>query len=226
MWGMLMYLDIRDEQRAESSASPIGGLAKRWFDISFAVLALLAFSGVILLVAVITKLCSPGPIFFVHERIGYGGRPFGCLKFRTMVMDADARLAEHLHNDPAARREFYRDSKLRHDPRVVPVVGNFLRSTSLDEVPQFFNVLMGQMSVVGPRPVTRGELKRYQAAAEDYLATRPGITGHWQVSGRSNISFDRRVEIDAHYVRNWSFRQDLRIVCMTPLAVMFRDGAC
>ncbi|ETX16493.1 exopolysaccharide biosynthesis protein [Roseivivax halodurans JCM 10272] len=221
-----MHLDTLEQQRLERSAAPLGGVAKRSFDIGFAILAILAFSGVMLVVAVITKLCSPGPIFFVHERVGHGGRTFACLKFRTMVVDADERLKEHLRDNIAARREFEADSKLKNDPRIIPVVGKLLRSTSLDEVPQFFNVLVGHMSIVGPRPITRAELERYDTAKSDYLATRPGITGLWQVSGRSNISFDRRVKIDATYVRHWSFRQDLEIVCKTPRAVMWRDGAC
>jgi lipopolysaccharide/colanic/teichoic acid biosynthesis glycosyltransferase len=172
------------------------------------------------------KVFSPGPLFFFHERIGFKGERFNCIKFRTMVLDAEARLREHLDSDPEARAEYAEKQKLRSDPRIVPGIGRFLRNSSLDELPQFVNVLFGDMSIVGPRPVTTEEVGFYGSQATTYMSTRPGITGLWQVSGRSSLTFVERVRIDATYVRNWSIAQDLKIIFRTVGAMLHGRDAC
>ncbi|CUH78726.1 Undecaprenyl phosphate N,N'-diacetylbacillosamine 1-phosphate transferase [Tritonibacter multivorans] len=206
-------------------AMPVGGVLKRVFDIAFSSFALISLSPLMIVICFLLKIVGRGPVFFVHQRIGHGEKPFGCIKFRTMVVDADKRLQDLIANDPEARAEFLRDRKLRNDPRIVPVIGTFLRSTSLDELPQFFNVLLGDMSVVGPRPVTRDEFEDYGSVKPRYASVRPGITGLWQVSGRNNMSFDERVSIDRTYIDTWSFPQDLKIILKTLKVVTKREGA-
>lgn len=205
--------------------APLGGRLKRVCDIAFAGAALLASAIVFAVVAALLAIFSPGPIFFRHERIGFGGKRFDCLKFRTMVLDADARLEAHLASNPTARAEFATMRKLRDDPRIVPGIGAFLRKTSLDELPQLVNVLRGEMSLVGPRPVTEAEIEDYGMHRKDYLKVRPGITGLWQVSGRNELSFARRVAIDRVYVRNWSLRSDAAILVRTVKILVTRRGA-
>lgn len=207
------------------SPLPVGGGLKRCFDIVFALLALAGASIIFAAIMIAIRLSSKGPVFYAHKRIGYRGQQFPCLKFRTMVADADERLNTLLETDADARQEFEQFQKLRRDPRIIPGIGPFLRTTSLDELPQLVNVLLGQMSIVGPRPVTEEELWKYQDASKDYLSSRPGITGLWQVSGRNNLSFDDRVAIDKSYVRGWSFWQDLRIIFRTFGVVVLGHGA-
>ena len=167
-----------------------------------------------------------GGAFYAHQRVGRDGRLFGCLKFRSMVLDSQARLEALLASDPVARAEWNATRKLKHDPRIT-WIGRFLRSTSLDELPQLLNVLKGEMSLVGPRPVTASELEQYYgAAATHYASVRPGITGLWQISGRSETSYRQRVEMDVAYVSSPSLLADLRILIRTPLAVLSRRGAC
>jgi lipopolysaccharide/colanic/teichoic acid biosynthesis glycosyltransferase len=177
------------------------------------------------LLAMLIRL-DGGPALFHHARIGRGGRPFACVKFRTMTPDAEQRLAALLAVDAGARAEWEMTRKLRRDPRAT-LIGRFLRASSLDELPQLFNVLRGEMSLVGPRPVTRAELDAYygDAAARDYASVRPGITGLWQVSGRNDVSYGRRVELDMAYVRNPSLLMDLRILLQTVRIVLLRRGA-
>lgn len=203
----------------------VGGWGKRAFDIAFSLLALVALFPLIVAIVLSIRLSSKGSVLFVHDRIGLHGRTFPCLKFRTMVIDAGERLGGLLETDSDARQEFSLYRKLKSDPRVLPGVGSFLRATSLDELPQFINVLLGQMSVVGPRPVTKEELPRYGKAVDEYLRARPGITGLWQVSGRNNLSFDQRVKIDQSYVREWSFVKDFRIILRTVEVLLVRRGA-
>ncbi|MCC7427713.1 MAG: sugar transferase [Alphaproteobacteria bacterium] len=162
---------------------------------------------------------------FAHRRIGQGGRPFRCWKIRTMAPDAERRLAALLAADPAARAEWRRDQKLRRDPRVTPL-GAFLRRTSIDELPQLWNVLRGEMSLVGPRPITAEEAPRYGSAIEHYLAVRPGLTGLWQVSGRSDANYESRISLDTRYVTEWSLLCDLRILARTPIVLLTGRGAC
>lgn len=199
-------------------------LAKRAMDVTIAGTALLLLAVPMLLLALLVKL-DGGPAMFAHQRVGRGGKRFGCLKFRSMVTDAEARLNALLAADPAARAEWEANRKLRHDPRVTRI-GAFLRATSLDELPQLLNVLRGDMSLVGPRPVTASELAaNYGAAAEHYQAVRPGITGPWQVSGRSDTSYDRRVALDVAYATQPSLAEDIRLLLRTPAAVLLRRGA-
>jgi len=199
-------------------------LGKRALDVAGAGALLLLGAPVFLLLALLVR-ADGGPAFYAHERIGRGGRRFGCLKFRSMVVDSAARLEALLASDPAARAEWEATRKLRDDPRIT-WVGRFLRATSLDELPQLINVLRGDMSLVGPRPVVAAELAaHYGVAAEHYLAVRPGITGLWQVSGRSDTSYAQRVALDVRYATNPSLLEDVRILLRTPAAVLLRRGA-
>lgn len=194
--------------------SRLGRVIKRSGDILFSLLVLGLGAPVLLLLALVVKTSSKGSVFYSQRRIGRGYRGFGCLKFRTMRKDADRVLAAILAADPELRAEFERDHKLRNDPRITPL-GRVLRRSSLDELPQFINVLRGQMSVVGPRPIVWEELPRYGSAMDEVLSVRPGLTGLWQVSGRNNLTYEQRVRLDLRYVRQRSFWLDLRIILRT-----------
>jgi lipopolysaccharide/colanic/teichoic acid biosynthesis glycosyltransferase len=176
-----------------------------------------------LLIAAMVAWNGGSPIY-AHERVGFGGRRFKCLKFRTMRRDADKVLKDLLDSDPELRDAWVTHRKLRHDPRITPV-GQFLRKSSLDELPQLFNVLRGDMSCVGPRPVTTEELEYYRDHIDEYTAVRPGLTGLWQISGRSNVNMERRVRMDVSYVRSWSFANDLLILLRTPIALIRSKGS-
>jgi len=165
-----------------------------------------------------------GPLFYGHTRVGRNGVPFQCMKFRTMVVNSAEVLAELLARDPAARAEWEKDFKLKNDPRVNRF-GSFLRRSSIDELPQLWNVLRGEMSLVGPRPVVQAELERYQDDVAYYLMSRPGMTGLWQVSGRNDVDYGTRVYFDAWYVKNWSLWTDLVILFKTVGVVLKRAGA-
>jgi exopolysaccharide production protein ExoY len=190
----------------------------------------LALFGIVLLAPLLvicfvaTVATSPGPALFRHKRVGFSGKHFNCLKFRTMVMDAPERLVNLLESDPIAAAEWAATRKLRHDPRVT-YIGAILRRSSLDELPQIFNVLRGEMSIVGPRPVTEEDLVRYGSSVEAYLACRPGITGLWQVSGRSGTTYEKRVACDALYAQKWSLSLDAKILMVTASALLLLDGA-
>ena len=203
---------------------PLGGVAKRGFDIVGAGLGIIALSPLFLLIALLVKVSDGGSVFYGHRRIGRGGRIFQCLKFRTMVRDGDAVLAAHIRDDPQARAEWEATRKLKDDPRVTRV-GSVLRKLSLDELPQIINILLGDMSIVGPRPVVRDELEYYGKAVVFYLKSRPGLTGLWQVSGRNDVSYDSRVAFDRHYVENWSLAEDIRIILKTVPAVCMSRGS-
>ena len=197
---------------------------KRAVDTLIAVVVLLAGAPVLLAVAAVVRLTSDGPVLFGHMRIGRHGRPFRAWKFRTMRADSDAVLKAHLEADPAARAEWARDHKLTNDPRVTRV-GGFLRKSSLDELPQLWNVLRGEMSLVGPRPSVDGEVWRYGQAFRPYTTVKPGITGLWQVSGRNDIGYDERVQLDEFYIRHWSLWLDAYVVAKTAVALLSRRGA-
>lgn len=201
------------------SSRPIGGLTKRALDIAVASVALVLLAPLLLLVALLIRLTMGSPVIFSHARLGYGGRSFACLKFRTMVNDADTALQDHLVHNSAAREEWQIDRKLRIDPRVTRL-GSILRRSSIDELPQLFNVLMGQMSCVGPRPIVAEEIPRYGLAWEDYTKASPGMTGLWQVSGRNRLSYRTRVALDRRYVRRWSAMRDVWILVRTVPAVL------
>lgn len=201
----------------------LGQGAKRLLDVAAAAVLLVLAAPVMIAVALAVK-ADGGPLLFGHMRVGQNRRMFPCWKFRTMVPNAEAALKQVLDNDPERAEEWRQTLKLKNDPRVT-AIGGFLRRSSLDELPQLFNVLLGQMSLIGPRPVTKGELERYGEAQDSYLAVRPGITGLWQVMGRNDTSYGQRVLLDAWYVRNWSLWHDLVILLKTVPAVLRRSGA-
>lgn len=195
---------------------------KRLFDLTFVFLAMPAVL-LMLCVLILLVMRDGGRPFFGHLRIGRNFRPFRCWKLRTMVPDAPARLQEHLTRNPQARAEWEANFKLNDDPRITSL-GHILRKTSLDELPQLWNILTGGMSVVGPRPITETELQRYGCHAEIYCSVAPGLTGLWQVSGRNDISYDERVALDVAYVQSVSLFSDLAIIARTLTAVMNRTG--
>ena len=205
-------------------ARPLNCLLKVIFDYTLTIIGGLLISPLLLFIAVWIYKDSPGPVIFKHMRIGKNGKAFPCYKFRTMCVDAKEKLAELLKNNPQARKEWEHDFKLKNDPRITKS-GAFLRKTSLDELPQIINVLRGEMSLVGPRPVIQEELARYHEFVGDYLMVRPGITGLWQVSGRSDTTYDERVQMDSWYVRNWSVWLDVMLLWRTVKAVVMRKGA-
>jgi Undecaprenyl-phosphate galactose phosphotransferase WbaP len=197
--------------------------AKRVFDVVVAFLLLLLLSPVMLIVMV-SVWCDGGPAVYRQRRLGLGGRSFDCIKFRSMEVNAESRLAVLLAGDPAAAMEWQATQKLRRDPRVTRV-GHFIRSASLDELPQLLNVLKGDMSLVGPRPIVQAELRLYGRHVGSYVAAKPGLTGLWQISGRSNMTYQDRVRLDVQYVQTWTFWRDIVILLRTIPAVLCRDGA-
>ncbi len=198
---------------------------KRPCDIIFSFLLLICTSPIFIIVAILIKITSPsGSVFYKHQRIGRNHQPFICWKFRTMLPDADKKLSQYLESNPAMKAEFERDFKLKKDPRILPVLGHFLRFTSLDELPQIFNVLRGDMSMIGPRPITQAELPRYGEHTQSLLSVRPGITGLWQVSGRNDVSYEKRVELDMYYIAHINFFFDLHIALKTILVILLHKG--
>ncbi|PWF22184.1 undecaprenyl-phosphate galactose phosphotransferase WbaP [Corticimicrobacter populi] len=196
---------------------------KRSFDLCGSLLIVLLLSPLLLGLALLV-MRDGGPPIYGHTRVGRDGTPFKCLKFRSMIMNSQEVLARLLDNDPAAREEWQRDFKLKDDPRITKV-GHFLRMSSLDELPQLLNVIRGDMSLVGPRPVVTEELQRYGSNKEYYLMAKPGMTGLWQVSGRNNVDYDTRIYFDAWYVKNWSLWNDIAILFKTIRTVLKREGA-
>lgn len=196
---------------------------KRTFDIVVSSLLLLMLSPLFAYIGWKVSRDGGSPTYG-HERVGFGGKKFKCLKFRSMVMNSQEVLQELLANDPEARAEWDKDFKLKNDPRITPI-GHFLRKTSLDELPQLWNVFKGEMSLVGPRPIIDEELLRYKEDSEYYLMAKPGMSGLWQVSGRNDIDYDTRVYLDSWYVKNWSLWNDIAILFKTVGVVLNRDGA-
>ncbi len=200
--------------------SRYGRTLKRVGDVIFSLLVLTLGSPIFILIGILVKLSSPGSIFYIQKRIGRNYREFGCIKFRTMYKNADDLLPNLLEKYPLMRKEFEKDFKLRKDPRITKL-GRFLRRSSLDELPQFFNVLKGEMSVVGPRPIVSNEINKYSLFMEEVISVRPGLTGLWQVSGRNNLSYKKRVELDLAYARNRNFLLDLEIIILTLGVLIF-----
>lgn len=196
---------------------------KRLFDIIASIAIIILLSPVLLYISRLVKK-DGGPAIYGHERIGKDGKPFKCLKFRSMVTNSKDVLNELLQNDPEAKREWDTTFKLKNDPRITKI-GAVLRRTSLDELPQLFNVLKGEMSLVGPRPIITAELERYNEEVDYYLLSKPGMTGLWQVSGRSDVDYETRVYLDAWYVKNWSMWNDIAILFKTVGVVLKKDGA-
>ena len=195
-------------------------VAKRLFDIIFSSLVLIFFSPIYLILALLIALSSQGPIFYVQKRVGKNHKTFNCLKFRTMINNADEVLESIMAQSPQLREEFENTFKLKEDPRITRI-GKFLRLTSLDEFPQFWNVLKGDMSVVGPRPLVPQELYKYGDRIDRVLTIRPGITGLWQVSGRNDIPYPQRVNIDVYYVNYYNWWLDFWIIFKTIGVIIF-----
>lgn len=198
--------------------------AKRSFDVVAALSFLILFAPLLAGIALLALAAQGRPVFFGHRRIGKNGETFLCYKFRTMVQNAGWVLDEHLATNPTARREWQAAQKLKDDPRVTPL-GRIMRKLSLDELPQFVNVLRGDMSLVGPRPIVPAEARFYGPHIAEYHSVRPGITGLWQVSGRSNMSYERRVELDVEYARGLSIRKDIAILVKTIPVVLSSEGS-
>ncbi|WP_440210074.1 undecaprenyl-phosphate galactose phosphotransferase WbaP [Actinobacillus pleuropneumoniae] len=198
-------------------------ILKRMMDIFGSIIIIILLSPIILTLYFLIKK-DGGNVIYGHSRIGRNGKEFKCLKFRSMVVNSQEVLAHLLETDPEAKAEWDKDFKLRNDPRITKV-GAFIRKTSLDELPQLFNVLKGEMSLVGPRPIIKDELERYEDDVDYYLMAKPGMTGLWQVSGRNDVDYDTRVYFDAWYVKNWSLWNDIAILFKTINVVLKRDGA-
>ena len=197
---------------------------KRFVDVTLVILSAPLTIPLTLVVALAIKATSPGPVFYGHGRIGKNGRLFKCWKFRSMVIDADKQLERILAENPKMRAEWEKDRKLTDDPRITKV-GRFLRKTSIDEIPQFFNILTGEMSFIGPRPVTEPELTRYGDKSRIVLSVRPGLSGMWQISGRSDTGYEDRIMLDSYYIQNWSVWLDLWIIIKTIHVVLKGKGA-
>jgi exopolysaccharide production protein ExoY len=201
----------------------VGGGTKRWFDVMGAVAAIILLLPLFCLIALAIKLWDRGPIFYRHRRIGLNGADFDCLKFRTMVVNSDDVLTRHLATNGEAAREWEETRKLKRDPRITPL-GSSMRKTSIDELPQLVNILKGEMSFVGPRPIVTAEVPKYGACIDHYLRARPGLTGPWQVSGRNDVDYATRVALDRHYIEEWSFWRDLAIIAKTAQVVVTARG--
>lgn len=198
---------------------------KRLFDIAFSSCVLICGLPVFLAIIIAIRLTSKGPAIYKQERIGRKGVPFFCYKFRSMYADADSRLREILASDPSRDEEWHQLRKLKNDPRITPL-GAFLRRTSLDEIPQFWNVLKGDLSIVGPRPVVAEEIHLYFGPkAHKILSVRPGLTGLWQVSGRNDIDYNQRIALDEQYIDRRTFWLDLKLIAKTIPCMCMRKGA-
>ena len=218
-------IQSRDFPVAELSSPPIAHRSgQRVVDIVASLLLLILLTPLLLLVFFAVWLQDGGPVIYGQKRIGFRGQEFRCFKIRSMVLNSDAVLAELLATSPSARMEWARDHKLKNDPRITPL-GRLLRSSSMDELPQLWNVLVGEMSLVGPRPIVSAEVTRYGMRFSYYCACRPGITGLWQVSGRNDVSYRRRVALDSIYARRCSLMLDGIILARTFPAVLGRRGS-
>lgn len=208
-----------------ASSQATGGLRTRVVDITVSICMLVLLLPVMVFAALAVAVTSPGPIIFKQARIGMNGRSFGCYKFRTMRVDAEEHLATLLETKAELRKEWNSFQKLKRDPRITEV-GRFLRHSSIDELPQLINVIRGDMSLVGPRPIVHSEVLRYGRYITSYFSVRPGLTGLWQVTGRNNSSYRRRVAADVLYARSKSFWFDFKILLMTIPAVISGRGSC
>ncbi len=213
---------LRDAVYQDGSATFYRKYGKRALDLTLVTLLTPALALLIGVLVLIVRR-DGGPGLFGHTRIGQDGTRFRCWKIRTMVTDSEQRLEQHLRNNPEAAAEWARDHKLTNDPRITRV-GRFLRRTSLDELPQIWNVFKGDMTFVGPRPIVLEEMARYGRYQAAYLAMKPGVTGLWQVSGRNEVTYDERVQMDVEYFDRMSFWVDLRLIAQTALSVVNRTG--
>jgi exopolysaccharide production protein ExoY len=217
-----MSIQLNSSSAASANVAELD--LKRASDCAAAALSILFLLPLLIAVCVLVLIIQGRPIVYSHPRIGKDGRRFGCLKFRTMVRDADRVLQDHLRRNPEAALEWSQNRKLGDDPRVT-ILGSFLRQSSLDELPQLINILRGEMSFVGPRPIVAEELQKYGEWTSAYLSVRPGLTGLWQISGRSDCSYEERIAFDVSYIRNRNFRGDLAIILRTIPAVLSRKGS-
>lgn len=215
-------MSAADQARVSRGSTYAGSLTKRALDLLICAATLTFFAPLMLLIAIAIRMT--GPVFFKQQRIGRDGKLFHVYKFRTMAVDAEQRLAVLLENDPVARLEWESLRKLTHDPRIT-LVGKFLRLSSLDELPQLINVLLGDMSIIGPRPIVPSEAVMYNRYIAAYCSVKPGLTGLWQVSGRNGTTYRRRVALDVCYSRNASLALDIGILFKTIPAVLKADGA-
>ena len=219
-----LALDQRATQELLKKQNSYDRTIKRTADIIFAALVLIFGAPLFLLIAVLVKLSSHGPVFYLQQRVGRNYIYFGCIKFRTMHSEADSMLEKLLERDLSLKSEFEKDFKLRNDPRITPI-GSLLRRSSLDELPQFINILRGDMSLVGPRPIVEKEIQKYGDFMDLVVSVRPGLTGLWQVSGRNKIKdFDKWVQLDLEYIDNWSFMLDVKIAFKTVRTVLSGTG--
>ncbi len=198
---------------------PCGGALKRVFDFVVALMAIIILSPLLICVALAVRLSDGGPALFGHKRVGFSGKTFKCWKFRSMVPDSEVIFQNYLSENPHAALEWKQNQKIKNDPRITPL-GHVLRKYSIDELPQLFNILMGDMSFVGPRPIQKVEYEKYGYSLRHYLSTRPGLTGLWQVSGRSDSTYQKRVAFDRYYVTHWGMLTDIALIIKTvPVAV-------
>jgi lipopolysaccharide/colanic/teichoic acid biosynthesis glycosyltransferase len=224
----LIRLSEKSEAKLTTSVGEVEGsfaLAQRALDLTTSVALLIILLPLMLVITIAIKVSNGGPVIFAHRRVGRDGKGFDCLKFRTMHCGAEAGLPAILAANPQFEREWVQTQKLLEDPRVTPI-GQFLRNTCLDELPQLFNVLRGEMALVGPRPIVGEELQRYGRHASSYVKVKPGLTGLWQVTRDTNTSYRRRIAADVLYVRNRSLTLDLKIILATVPAVLLGEGAC
>jgi undecaprenyl-phosphate galactose phosphotransferase len=223
-------LEINEENLKtllEIQNNTLNRVIKRIFDVGFSLFAIFISSPVMLGIAILIKLKSPeGGVFFTQKRLGFRGDSFRVFKFRTMVPNAEAILEDMLEKDEEIRNEYIKYRKLKNDPRIIPVIGNFLRKSSLDELPQFFNVLLGDMSVVGPRPYIKEEFYKHTQTHIDIITSvKPGVTGYWQVTERNAATFNGRVDSDIEYVKNQNLTLDIKIIFQTVKVMVFRKGS-
>ena len=217
-----LEIDVGQSWTAKPAVA-VGGAGKRYFDVSVALASIVLLLPLLCLIALAVRFVGRGPALYRHRRVGRNGQAFDCLKFRTMVVGADAILQSHLATDCDAAREWAENHKLKRDPRITPL-GAVLRKTSLDELPQLLNILKGEMSLVGPRPIVVAEVTKYGECFSQYMCARPGLTGPWQVSGRNDVDYERRVSLDSQYVENWSFWRDLAIMTKTVRVIATSRG--
>lgn len=207
--------------KISSSDKKLYEFFKRAFDLISSLIALIVFSPIFIIVAIAIRLDSDGDIVFGHTRIGKNGKPIKIYKFRTMVKNSKEVFDNFTEEQ---KREYYTNFKLDDDPRITKV-GNFLRKTSLDELPQLFNIIKGDMSIVGPRPIVEKEIEKYGIYANKMFSVIPGLTGYWQANGRSDTTYDERVKMDMYYIDNRSFLMDMKIIFKTVLSVIKKEGA-
>lgn len=197
------------------------GVIKRSLDVTLSVIALIILSPIFLIIAAIIKLDSKGPVFFIHKRIGKNGKEIGIYKFRSMVQNAEDMIAEFTEEQ---KKEFRENYKLQYDPRVTKI-GKFLRKTSLDELPEILNILKGDLSIIGPRPVIKRELEKYENNKEKFLSVKPGLTGFWAANGRSDTTYSERVQMELYYIDHMSLKMDIKIFFKTIISVIKKEGA-